>query len=155
MLRILVVENPNTPEVFGQLFLKELGHSVIVSWDNSEAFEIAQKIIPDIIFMDVGLIRLDNWKACENLKSSRCTRNIPIVMFGNEPAKKVNRMLKRTTVDAYIRLPFSKGNVEKQIYRIYEHFESIQAVKPLSVLDINSCKKEAGIVYFDPIKIPA
>jgi len=47
--------------------------------DGVEAIEQAQRLMPDIILMDLALPRMDGWEATRRLKSDERTRDIPIV----------------------------------------------------------------------------
>ena len=51
---LLIEDNVDSAEMM-QLLFEELGHSVSVAWDGQTGLELAEKIVPDTVFCDIGL----------------------------------------------------------------------------------------------------
>lgn len=49
--------------------------------DGFEGLLMAEKILPDIILLDIMMPGIDGWDVLEGLKSKEKTRDIPVVIF--------------------------------------------------------------------------
>lgn len=78
---ILVVDD--TPENLGVIVdqLEEQGFRVAVAQDGEEAIRRAQRILPDLILLDVMLPGIDGFETCRRLKADELTRDTPVVFM--------------------------------------------------------------------------
>lgn len=66
--RILVVDdNIDAAATLAQL-LEMMGHEVSVAHDGIEGVELAQSVQPDLIFLDIGMPRMDGYEACRQIR---------------------------------------------------------------------------------------
>ncbi len=78
--RILVVDDvPANVRVLEAKLLAEY-FDVCTASDGSEALEVAQRELPDLILLDVMMPGLDGYETCRRLKGDSRTRHIPVVM---------------------------------------------------------------------------
>ncbi len=49
--------------------------------DGEEGFNLALKLIPDVILLDIGLPKIDGLKVCDKLRNHEATRHVPIIML--------------------------------------------------------------------------
>jgi CheY-like chemotaxis protein len=59
------------------------GYSVTVASDGEQALDLARDLVPDIIFLDIRLPKLDGMAVLERLRSDDQTRHIPVVILSN------------------------------------------------------------------------
>jgi CheY-like chemotaxis protein len=79
MARILVVEDsPMNQEIISRLLQRE-GHEVLLAGDGIEGIEVAQDTQPDLILMDMGLPRLNGFRATRQIHRIPETATIPII----------------------------------------------------------------------------
>jgi len=77
---ILVVDdNPQNLELL-QAYLEELGCPVRTAHDGQECLREVESSQPDLILLDVMMPKMSGFQACEKLKASPATRDIPIIM---------------------------------------------------------------------------
>ncbi len=94
----------------------------------AEALELARKILPDLVLLDVMMPEMDGFEVCERLKSDELTRRIPVVFISalNVTAEKV-KAFKMGGVD-YITKPFQ---IEEVLMRVATHLSLRQLQKSL------------------------
>ena len=78
---ILIVAD--TSSNLGLLFdyLQGFGFRVLGVKDGESALDIAEKVIPDIILLDVVLAGIDGFETCRQLKANQATQNIPVIFI--------------------------------------------------------------------------
>jgi CheY-like chemotaxis protein len=59
--------------------LERRGYDTLVAIDGEQGLEVARRIQPNLILMDMSLPVLDGWEATKRLKSAPETAAIPIV----------------------------------------------------------------------------
>src|SRR5512143_1665744 len=79
--RILVVED--TPANIQTLaaILKAKGYQISVATNGKQALEIADRVRPDLILLDVMMPELDGFETCRRLKASADWREIPVIFL--------------------------------------------------------------------------
>jgi len=78
-MRIVVAEdNPMGLELLCEV-LELDGHTVHAAGDGAEAVEMARRLRPDVVLMDVHLPRLDGIEATRRLQEDPATRSIPVI----------------------------------------------------------------------------
>jgi CheY-like chemotaxis protein len=83
---ILVVDNdPATRKLFGAL-LAQAGFEVLYAQDGAEGREMARRLQPDLILLDINMPIMDGWETADRLKSgpNSITANIPVAFLTNE-----------------------------------------------------------------------
>lgn len=80
---ILIVEDEDPIREIMEEFLLEKGYDVFTAQNGKEGFEIAKKILPDIILLDLIMPVEDGMIALKKLKKNRETSQIPIFILTN------------------------------------------------------------------------
>lgn len=77
--RILLVEdNANNADMLSRR-LSRRGFAVMLASDGHAAIAQAQRDLPDLILMDMGLPALDGWETTRRLRADPTTAGIPII----------------------------------------------------------------------------
>lgn len=78
-LRILVVDdNLDTAQGMSRI-LRHLGHQVDLAHDGHAAIEAAQRLLPQIVLLDIGLPGMDGYQVAAQLKQMDCCKNSKII----------------------------------------------------------------------------
>jgi two-component system alkaline phosphatase synthesis response regulator PhoP len=77
---VLVVDDNLQNLELLQAYLEELGCPVRTAHDGLECLREVEALQPDLILLDVMMPRMSGFQACEKLKASPATRDIPIIM---------------------------------------------------------------------------
>lgn len=78
---ILVIEDSHTQALHLQALLKQQGLDVVLAFDGEMGLQIAQRLRPTLIILDVQMPEMDGFEVCRRLKGSKDTAHIPIVML--------------------------------------------------------------------------
>ncbi|QTA81779.1 Two component system response regulator/histidine kinase [Desulfonema limicola] len=79
--RILIVDDtPQNTQILGTILLKE-GYKINVARNGRHALDVIEKILPDIILLDVMMPELDGFETCKILKASQKTKEIPVIFL--------------------------------------------------------------------------
>ncbi len=76
---LIIEDNPINRDVLGRR-LEKRGYSVRFAEDGPSGIESAERLMPDVILMDIGLGELmDGWEATRQIKAKPVTAQIPII----------------------------------------------------------------------------
>ena len=120
--RLLVVDDqPTNIQVIHQIFADS--HDVFMATSGQQALDFCNRMLPDLVLLDVEMSEMDGLEVCHRLKQSADTRNIPVIFVTannlpeNENAcwlaggvdfvnKPVNPTTLRNRVQAHLTLKF-------------------------------------------------
>jgi DNA-binding response OmpR family regulator len=115
---VLVVDD--TPTNLGMLFdgLRAAGYRVLLNEDGQTALKTSEKVLPDLIILDVMMPGMDGFEVCRRLKSDSRTQSIPVIFMTalSDPVDEVHG-LRLGAVD-YIIKPI---NIETVLARLHTH----------------------------------
>lgn len=133
---LIVDDNITNIKLLFNIF-KEFGFKILIAKDGISTISTVQKILPDIILLDVIMPGIDGFETCRRLKASPITKNIPIIFMTalNDPVDKV-KGLNLGAVD-YITKPFQYDEV---LARINIHLRLQDEIKERTIAE-NSLKK--------------
>ena len=115
-LKILIVDDtPANIDVL-DLFLEKEGYKISIAQSGESALDLAGRILPDLILLDVMMPGIDGFETCLRLKANEKTQFIPIIFITarNEPAD----IVKGFSVGGvdYITKPFSQEEVCARVH---------------------------------------
>jgi len=122
---LIADDDPTTRKLFGAL-LARAGFEVWYAKDGAEAREMARRLQPDLILLDLNMPVMDGWQTAERLKNEphSVTVNIPIVFLTNEDLSiEGQKLVKEYGVLDYIQK--GVGN-EEFILRVKKVLETIR-----------------------------
>lgn len=86
---VLFVEDDASVAQMYRLKLELDGYNVEVAADGLSALEKARALHPDIIFLDLGLPKMDGLAVLEALRADTSTASIPVVILSNWDEKEL------------------------------------------------------------------
>ncbi|MBT5229101.1 MAG: EAL domain-containing protein [Methylococcales bacterium] len=75
---MLVDDNPGNINLLREI-LEPDQYSLYFAIDGEKAIAVANKVVPDLILLDVMMPGIDGFETCEMLKKSDVTKNIPVI----------------------------------------------------------------------------
>jgi PleD family two-component response regulator len=135
--RILIAEDePNLREVL-YLQLANAGFEVLEAKDGRDAVELAQRAMPDLVLLDVMMPNLTGFEACQALRGSFATRQIPII-FLTAKAELTDKMIGLDGgANDYITKPWSQRELLARIRNVLDWSRRQRAASPLTGLPGN------------------
>jgi len=82
-VRVLLVEDDPSVAQMYRLKLELDGYRVDVAPDGEIALDMARRAMPDIVFLDIRLPRLDGLGVLEALRADPATEPVPVVILSN------------------------------------------------------------------------
>ena len=83
MGKVLIVEDDSLIVKVYSTRLKSSGHNVFTAEDGEVGLELAKKIIPDVILLDLMLPKLSGLEVLAELKKNPKTSKLPILVYSN------------------------------------------------------------------------
>jgi CheY-like chemotaxis protein len=100
---LFVEDDPSVAQMY-KLKLELDGYRVEIATDGEMALEMAARALPDIIFLDIRLPKLDGIGVLEALRADPTTRPVPVVILSNYNEKElVERGAKLGALDHLIK----------------------------------------------------
>lgn len=78
---ILIADDEASLRLLVKASLKSLGHTIIEAINGQEAYDLALKVKPDIILLDVMMPFMTGFQVCTELRKHRNLDNVPIVIL--------------------------------------------------------------------------
>jgi DNA-binding response OmpR family regulator len=121
---ILLVED--NPDVVAYTASCLPDYRLAVSKNGMEGWEIAKKIIPDLVITDVMMPVMDGFELCHQLRNNERTSHIPVIMLtakADLPSKMegLNR-----GADVYLEKPFNREELTMRIKKLLELRKQLQ-----------------------------
>lgn len=110
-LKVLVIDDSNTIRRSAEIFLKQGGHEVLLSEDGFDALSKVNDYLPDLIFCDILMPRLDGYQTCAIIKRNARFSSIPIVMLSSKDGVFDKARGKMAGSQDYLTKPFTKDQL--------------------------------------------
>ena len=121
-IKVLVIDDSNTIRRSAEIFLKQGGHEVLLSEDGFDALSKVNDYLPDLIFCDILMPRLDGYQTCAIIKRNARFSNVPIVMLSSKDGVFDKARGRMAGSQEYLTKPFTKDQLLQTV-------ESLSATK--------------------------
>lgn len=111
---LIVDDNPNNVQLLKAVMTMR-GFDVLVAKNGLHALETVKAELPDIILLDIMMPEMDGFEACQKLKESPATKNIPIIFLTAK--SHIDDIMKGFELGAvdYITKPFSSNELVARV----------------------------------------
>lgn len=110
---ILIADDEYTIRELVELTLEE-DYNIEKAEDGEKAKKKAKEI-PDLIILDVMMPKIDGYDVCKKLKSSKETRDIPIIMLTVKNTPEDLKKAISCNVDEFITKPFEPEVIKRRV----------------------------------------
>jgi two-component system response regulator MprA len=104
---VLVVDDEQAIVDFIRLGMRYEGFRVAEAADGQAGLELAQRLRPDVIVLDIMLPDADGLQVCQRLRASSATANVPILMLTAKDEVQDRVAGLESGADDYLTKPFS------------------------------------------------
>lgn len=112
---LFIEDDPAVAEMY-KLKLELDGYRVSVAKSGEEGLDVAQQSVPDIIFLDIRLPKMDGFAVLKNLRSDPVTKNIPVIILSNYGEKElVDRGLTLGALDYLIKSETTPASLSRGV----------------------------------------
>jgi DNA-binding response OmpR family regulator len=122
MARILIAEDEPDIRELVAFTLRFAGHEVTSTSNGEEAVQMASKIIPDLVLMDVRMPRMTGYDACRVMKASPVLKDIPVVFLSAKGQESEIATGLAVGAEEYLLKPFAPDQLTDRVKAILAKF---------------------------------
>jgi twitching motility two-component system response regulator PilG len=109
--KVLVIDDSNTIRRSAEIFLKQGGHEVLLAEDGFDALSKVNDFVPQLIFCDILMPRLDGYQTCAIIKRNQKFADIPVVMLSSKDGVFDKARGRMVGSQDYLTKPFTKDQL--------------------------------------------
>jgi len=118
-LKVMVIDDSKTIRRTAETLLKKVGCRVLIAENGFEALPIINNEVPDLIFIDIMMPRLDGYQTCSLVKSNSKFKNMPIIMLSSKEGLFDRAKGRVVGAEQYLTKPFTRedllGSIQEHI----------------------------------------
>ncbi|MCX5757104.1 MAG: response regulator [Candidatus Hydrogenedentes bacterium] len=115
--KILVVDDePDVVELIERT-LKAEGFDVVTAFDGIDAIDLADSEMPDLILLDLMMPMISGYEVCEQIKSNRRTKKIPVICVSSAHAPDARAKSLKVGASTLVVKPFLPAELVAQVRR--------------------------------------
>jgi CheY-like chemotaxis protein len=122
MAKILIAEDERDIRDLVAFTLRFAGHEVFTAANGEEAVDLAPKVNPDIILMDVRMPRMTGYEACRVMKADPELKDIPIVFLSAKGQETEIQQGLDAGAEEYLLKPFAPDQLTSHVKAILAKF---------------------------------
>jgi chemosensory pili system protein ChpA (sensor histidine kinase/response regulator) len=115
---IMVVDDSLTVRRVTQRLLERQGYNVMLAKDGVDALRQLQDVKPDVMLVDIEMPKMDGYDLTRNVRGTRATADIPIIMITSRTAEKHRSMAFELGVNEYLGKPYQ----EEELVRLLKQY---------------------------------
>jgi len=98
--------------------MKKNGFEVMVARNGTEALDIVEKQVPDIVLLDIMMPDVDGYAICKHIKSSKKLKEAKVVFMSAKSKETDIRKGYDLGASLYVTKPFSTRQLLKQVQEL-------------------------------------
>jgi two-component system cell cycle response regulator DivK len=115
---VLIVDDVQDNRTIYVLSLTFAGYRIAEAENGEEALRQAERLLPDVIVMDLSLPVMDGWEATRRLKRDPRTKHIPVIVLTGHALPEHAKAARQAGCDLVITKPCLPDQLEDAIQRI-------------------------------------
>lgn len=118
-IKVLLIEDDIAAAEMYRLRLVSDGYTVVVAEDGEQGLEMAGSELPDFIYLDIRLPRIDGFEVLERLRANPETAGIPVIILSNfgEPEFR-DRGLKLGALEFLVKSDTTPSRLSETVERV-------------------------------------
>jgi len=111
----MVIDDSNTIRRSAEIFLKQSGCEVILAEDGFDALSKIASELPDVIFVDIMMPRLDGYQTCSLIKRNPRFKSTPVIMLSSKDGLFDRARGRMVGSDEYLTKPFTQESLMQAV----------------------------------------
>jgi EAL domain-containing protein (putative c-di-GMP-specific phosphodiesterase class I)/DNA-binding response OmpR family regulator len=118
--KVLIVDDDDDILLIVQTILTSAGYTTFIARNGREGLDMALRLQPDLILLDVMMPELSGWEVCTTLKNAPETRQIPVAMLTvkGEIRDLITGM--QVGADDYVTKPFTRRRLLSAVRKLLD-----------------------------------
>jgi twitching motility two-component system response regulator PilG len=113
--KVLVIDDSNTIRRSAEIFLRQGGHEVVLAEDGFDALAKVNDHVPEIIFCDILMPRLDGYQTCAIIKRNPRFSHVPVIMLSSKDGLFDKARGRMVGSEDYLTKPFTKEQLLRAV----------------------------------------
>ena len=122
MAKILIAEDERDIRDLVAFTLRFAGYEIFAASNGEEAVEMAPKVNPDLILMDVRMPRMTGYEACKAMKANPDLKDIPVVFLSAKGQESEIQQGLEAGAEDYLLKPFAPDKLTESVKSILAKF---------------------------------
>ena len=114
-VKVMVIDDSNTIRRSAEIFLKQSGCEVILAEDGFDALSKIASHLPDVIFVDIMMPRLDGYQTCSLIKRNPRFKSTPVIMLSSKDGLFDRARGRMVGSDQYLTKPFTQESLVEAV----------------------------------------
>lgn len=110
-IKVMVIDDSNTIRRSAEIFLGQSGCEIILATDGFDAMAKIADNLPDVIFVDIMMPRLDGYQTCTLIKKNPRFVSTPVIMLSSKDGLFDRARGRMVGSDEYLTKPFTKDSL--------------------------------------------
>jgi len=110
-VKVMVIDDSNTIRRSAEIFLKQSGCEVFLAEDGFDALSKIATHLPDVIFVDIMMPRLDGYQTCSLIKRNPRFKSTPVIMLSSKDGLFDRARGRMVGSDQYLTKPFTQESL--------------------------------------------
>lgn len=108
---LLVDDNQANLQMLFQLLEKSVGGKLLVAKNGETALNIARKIKPDLVLLDIMMPGIDGFEVCRRLRADPALKHIPVIILTAMADPKLNAQAFKAGANLALRKPAEAATI--------------------------------------------
>ncbi|MBK6472856.1 MAG: response regulator [Betaproteobacteria bacterium] len=113
--KVLVIDDSNTIRRSAEIFLRQGGHDVVLAEDGFDALAKVNDHLPELIFCDILMPRLDGYQTCAIIKRNPKFTHVPVIMLSSKDGLFDKARGRMVGSQDYLTKPFTKEQLLRAV----------------------------------------
>ena len=113
--KVLVIDDSNTIRRSAEIFLRQGGHEVVLAEDGFDALAKVNDHVPELIFCDILMPRLDGYQTCAIIKRNPRFAHVPVIMLSSKDGLFDKARGRMVGSEDYLTKPFTKEQLLRAV----------------------------------------
>jgi CheY-like chemotaxis protein/nitrogen-specific signal transduction histidine kinase len=118
--RVLIADDNRDAAESLALFLQVTGHIADTAFDGEQALEMAERMRPEIVFLDLGMPRMNGYEVCRRIRATDWGKQIIVIAQTGWGQEEDKRRTREAGFDAHFVKPLDPTAVMKLIETVNE-----------------------------------
>ena len=110
-VKVMVIDDSSTIRRSAEIFLNQAGCEVILAQDGFDALSKITDHEPDVVFVDIMMLRLDGYQTCSLIKRNAKYRSTPVIMLSSKDGLFDRARGRMVGSDQYLTKPCTKDTL--------------------------------------------
>ncbi len=124
-LKVMIVDDSNTIRRTAETILSKAGCEVVTAIDGFDSLAKIVDLVPDVIFVDIMMPRLDGYQTCALIKNNNEFKHTPVIMLSSKDGLFDKAKGRIVGADEYLTKPFSKNELLDVLERVVANRQTV------------------------------